>query len=69
MNKINNLSIEDIHEIRYENYEATKSLSFSELIHLTSQKAQAFKNELLKYASNQSNKVTELSKGYEQEKQ
>jgi hypothetical protein len=51
MNKINNLSIEDIHNIRYENYEATKNLSFSELIRQTSQKAQAFKNDLLKYAS------------------
>ena len=53
MSKINNLSIEDIHNIRYENYEETKNLSFSELIRLTSQKAQVFKNELLKYASKQ----------------
>ena len=55
MSKTNNLSIEDIHNIRYENYEATKSLSFSELICQTSQKAQAFKSELLKYASKQLN--------------
>jgi len=56
MNKTNNLSIEDIHTIRYENYEATKSLSFGELVRLTSQKAQAFKNELLQYASKQTNR-------------
>ena len=53
MNKTNNLSIEEIHTIRYENYEATKSLSFSELVCQTSQKAQAFKDELCKYASKQ----------------
>ena len=53
MNRINNLSIEDIHNIRYENYENTKNLSFSELIRLTSQKAQVFKNELFRYASKQ----------------
>jgi len=51
MNNVNNLSIEDIHSIRYENYEATKHLSFSELVHTTSQKAFAFKKELVKYAS------------------
>ena len=56
MNKTNNLSIEDIHTIRYENYEATKSLSFNELVRLTSLKAQAFKDELLQYASKQTNK-------------
>jgi len=44
MSKTNNLSIEDIHNIRYENYEATKSLSFGELICQTSQRAQAFKS-------------------------
>ena len=53
MSKTNNLSIEEIHTIRYENYEETKNLSFSELIRQTAQKAQAFKNELLKYASKQ----------------
>jgi len=56
MSKTNNLSIEDIHNIRYENYEATKSLSFSELIYQTSQKAQAFKDELIKYASKQTDR-------------
>jgi len=50
MNKENNLSIEDIHNIRHENYEATKNLSFSELIHQTSRKAQTFKRGLVKYA-------------------
>ena len=54
MSKIINLTIEDIHNIRYENYETTKSLSFSELIQKTSQKAQTFKNELLRYSSKQS---------------
>ena len=53
MNKENNLSIEDIHNIRYENYEATKNLSFSELIRQTSQKAQEFKQGLVKYALQQ----------------
>ena len=53
MSKINDLSIEDIHNIRYENYEATKNLSFSELMRQTSRKAQSFKSELLKYASKQ----------------
>ena len=57
MSKTNNLSIEDIHNIRYENYEETKNLSFSELIHQTSQKAQAFKNGLLKYASEKADDV------------
>ena len=57
MSKINNLSIEDIHSIRYENYEATKNLSFSELIRQTSQKAQAFKNELCKFASKQTGNI------------
>jgi len=56
MSKVNNLSIEDIHIIRHENYEATKNLTFSELIHQTSQKAQAFKNELLKYTLKQKEK-------------
>jgi len=53
MNKENNLSIEDIHNIRYENYEETKNLSFSELIRQTSQKAQEFKQGLVKYALQQ----------------
>jgi len=57
MSKTNNLSIEDIHNIRYENYEETKNLSFSELIRQTAQKAQAFKNGLLKYASQQADNV------------
>jgi len=57
MSKTNNLSIEEIHTIRYENYEETKNLSFSELIRQTAQKAQAFKNELLKYASKQADNV------------
>jgi len=57
MSKTNNLSIEDIHNIRYENYEETKNLSFSELIHQTAQKAQAFKNGLLKYTSQQADNV------------
>jgi hypothetical protein len=57
MSKINNLSIEDIHNIRYENYEDTKNLSFRELIRQTSQKAQAFKNGLFKYASKQAENV------------
>ena len=57
MSKINNLSIEDIHTIRYENYEETKNLSFSELLRQTSQKAQAFKNGLFKYASKQADNV------------
>ena len=50
MNKENNLSMEDIHTIRYENYEATKNLSFSELILQTSKEAEAFKQGLAKYA-------------------
>ena len=50
MNRINNLTIEDIHDIRNENYEKTKDLSFSELICKTSQKAQAFKKGLTRYA-------------------
>jgi hypothetical protein len=49
MNKINNLTIEDIHNIRHENYEKTRNLSFGELIHETARKAQAFKNGLLKH--------------------
>jgi len=53
MNKENNLSIEDIHNIRYENYEETKNLSFSELVRQTSQKAQEFKQGLVKYALQQ----------------
>ena len=52
MNKENNLSIKDIHTIRHENYEVTKKLSFSELI-LPSQKAQTFKQGLLKYSLQQ----------------
>lgn len=50
MNKINNLTVDDIHNIRHENYEKTKELSFGELIRQTSQKAQVFKKRLLKYA-------------------
>ena len=49
MNKTSNLSIKDIHNIRYENYEATKGLSFGELIRQTSQRAQAFKDGFAKY--------------------
>ena len=53
MNKTNNLTIADIHNIRYENYEETKNLSFEELLIKTSEKAQAFKKELGKYAEQQ----------------
>ena len=61
MSKSNNLNIEDIHIIRYENYEETKNLSFSELIRQTSKKAQAFKNGLLKYAPKQVNGISDLN--------
>jgi len=54
MSKTNNLTIEDIHEIRYENYENTKGIPFSELVRQTTQKAQTFKKRLVKYAQQQS---------------
>jgi len=53
MSKANNLTIADIHNIRYENYEKTKDLSFDELVHKTAQKAQVFKKGLVKYAYQQ----------------
>ena len=48
MSKTNNLTIEEIHNIRYENYEKTKDLPFSELVRQTTQKAQAFKKKLMR---------------------
>ena len=50
MSKTNNLTIEDIHNIRHENYEKTKNLSFRELMSKTAQNAQEFKKGLVKYA-------------------
>ena len=50
MSKTNNLTIEDIHNIRYENYEKTKNLSFRELMNKTTQNAQEFKKGLVRYA-------------------
>ena len=39
MNTNNNFTIEDIHNIRYENYEKTKNLSPKELIEKTKKEA------------------------------
>ena len=50
MSKANNLTIADIHNLRYENYEETKNLSFEELVSKTSERAQDFKKGLAKYA-------------------
>ena len=52
MNEENNLTIEDIHKIRFENYELTKDLSFEELIKETHLKAGIFKRRLKKYSKN-----------------
>lgn len=52
----NNFTIEEIHKIRYENYEATKKLSPSELIENTKNNADVFKSKLRKYNKAKHNK-------------
>jgi len=42
----NNFTIQDIHNIRYENYEITKNLSADELIDVTKKHADEFKKML-----------------------
>ncbi len=44
----NNLTIDDIHTIRYANYEKTKNLSAAQLIEKTKDDAEIFKRKLKK---------------------
>ncbi len=52
----NNLTIEDIHEIRYKNYEQTKKLSSPELIKRTKENASAGWQRIEKMRKDRENK-------------